>query len=133
MIFLYKKKNKLIVSNFPNLEKKLYGSFFMDGVQLSQGYRATTRRQFTFYHSVLGSSWYPTDRPRKDERLSWPCWSHQVLNPRPPLDWEFIALTTGCCFRLFHGCHYNIPLILEYVISAGMFTTEILLGKGTIN
>ena len=25
---------------------------FMDGVQLSQGYRATARRQFTFYHSV---------------------------------------------------------------------------------
>ena len=49
MIFLYKKKNKLIVSNFPNLEKKLYGSFFMDGVQLSQGYRATTRKHFTFY------------------------------------------------------------------------------------
>ena len=24
----------------------------MDGVQLSQGYRATTRRQFTFYHST---------------------------------------------------------------------------------
>ena len=25
---------------------------FMDGIQLSQGYRATTRRQFPFYHSV---------------------------------------------------------------------------------
>ena len=25
--------------------------FFMDGVQLPQGYRATTRTQFTFYHS----------------------------------------------------------------------------------
>ena len=23
---------------------------FMDGVQLPQGYRATSRRQFTFYH-----------------------------------------------------------------------------------
>ena len=26
----------------------------MEGVQLSQGYRATSRRQFTFYHSVPG-------------------------------------------------------------------------------
>ena len=25
---------------------------FMDGVQLPQGYRATSRRQFTFYHEV---------------------------------------------------------------------------------
>ena len=25
----------------------------MDGVQLSRGYRATARRQFNFYHSVL--------------------------------------------------------------------------------
>ena len=28
---------------------KVYGPFFMDGVRLSQGYRATTRRQFIFY------------------------------------------------------------------------------------
>ena len=37
---------------------KLYGPFlFMDGVQLSQGYRATTRRQLTVDHSgVLGSN-----------------------------------------------------------------------------
>ena len=38
----------------------------MDGVQLSQGYRATTRRQFIFL--LLWSSWYSFDRPRKDER-----------------------------------------------------------------
>ena len=30
----------------------LYGSFSMDGVQLSQRYRVTTMRQFPFYHSV---------------------------------------------------------------------------------
>ena len=29
---------------------------FINGVQLSQGYRATARRQFTFYHSVPRSS-----------------------------------------------------------------------------
>ena len=28
---------------------------------LSQGYRATTRRQFTFYHPVPRSSWHSTD------------------------------------------------------------------------
>ena len=64
---------------------------FIDGVQLSQGYRATTRRGFTFYHSVPRSSWYPFNRPRKDERLSWP-WSHAVvLNPWT-MDWESSAL-----------------------------------------
>ena len=31
---------------------------FMDGVQLSQGYRATTRMHFTFYHPAPGRSWY---------------------------------------------------------------------------
>ena len=31
----------------------------MDGVQLSQGYRATMRRQFTFYHSISRSSFKP--------------------------------------------------------------------------
>ena len=32
-----------------NLKKTLW-SLFMDGVQLPQGYRVTTRRQFSFYH-----------------------------------------------------------------------------------
>ena len=27
--------------------------FLMDGVKLSEGYRTTTRRQFTFYYLVL--------------------------------------------------------------------------------
>ena len=34
----------------------------MDGVQLPQGYRAITRKQFTFYHYVPGIS-------QNDERL----------------------------------------------------------------
>ena len=42
---------------------------FMDGVQLFQSYRNTTRRKFTFYHLVPISSWYSFNRPRKDERL----------------------------------------------------------------
>ena len=37
---------------------KPYGLFFMDGVKLSQGSRATTKKQFTFYHSVPRRSWY---------------------------------------------------------------------------
>ena len=40
----------------------------MDGVQLHQGYTATTRRQFTFYQLVPKKSWYLFDRPRKDEK-----------------------------------------------------------------
>ena len=35
---------------------------FMNGVQLSQDYRAITRRQFTFYHSVPRCAWYPYKR-----------------------------------------------------------------------
>ena len=63
----------------------------MDGVQPSQGYRATTRRQFTFYHSVPRSSWYSFNRPWKDERLSWPQSHPLVLNPGS-LDCEPSAL-----------------------------------------
>ena len=47
----------------------------MDGVQQSQGYRAITRRQFTFYHLGPKNSWYSFYQPRMDERLSQP-WSH---------------------------------------------------------
>ena len=37
-------------------KKKMLWILFMDGVQPSQDYRATTRRQFTFYHSIPKSS-----------------------------------------------------------------------------
>ena len=65
----------------------------MDGVQLSQGYRATLTRQFTFYYSVPMIFWYSFNRPRKDERLSQPCSHPVVLNLRPR-HWEISALTT---------------------------------------
>ena len=42
---------------------------FMDVVQLSQGYQATKKRQFTFYNSVTKSSWYSFNRLWKDERM----------------------------------------------------------------
>ena len=52
----------------------------MDGVQLSQGYRATTKRQFMFNHSIPKIPWYSSDRPRKDERQSWSLSHPVVLN-----------------------------------------------------
>ena len=65
----------------------------MDSVQLSQGYRATLRRQFTFYPSVPRSSWYSVSQPQKDERLSLP-WSHPAVLKPGNLDWESSTLTT---------------------------------------
>ena len=68
---------------FIKLKKNHYGPFSVDGVQLSQGYRATTRRQFTFYHSFPRNSWYSFDRSMKYERLSC-LWSRlAVLNMGP--------------------------------------------------
>ena len=43
---------------------------FINAVQLSQGYRCTTRRQVTFYHSLPRSYWYSFDQHQKDERPS---------------------------------------------------------------
>ena len=54
---------------------------------------ATSRRQFTFYHSVLTNSWYSFYRPRKDERPGRP-WGHVVVLNTGPVDWESSALTT---------------------------------------
>ena len=59
----------------------------MDEVRLPQSYRASAG---SIYRA---SSWYSIDRPRKDERLSWP-WSHPVVLNTGPLDWESSALTT---------------------------------------
>ena len=55
--------------------------------QLSQGYRATAKRQFTFNHYVRSSSsWYSFDQNQIDEWLGL-TWSHpMVLNPGP-LNW----------------------------------------------
>ena len=51
----------------------------MNEVQLSEGYRATARRQLTFYCLVPRNSWYSFDRPQKGERLSQP-WSQQQVS-----------------------------------------------------
>ena len=65
----------------------------MDGVQLPQGYRATTRREFNFYQYVPRNSWYSFDGPWKNERPSR-IWSHSVVLNAGPLDWEVSVLTT---------------------------------------
>ena len=79
---------------FPYFKKniKLYGPFLWMGFNCLKA-RATSRRQFTFYHWVPRNSWYSFYRSRKDERLSQP-WSHSVVLSTGPLDWESSALTT---------------------------------------
>ena len=52
-IFLAKFRIISWTFNTKYMKKKLFGcpfSWMGDGVQLSQGYRATARRQFNFYH-----------------------------------------------------------------------------------
>ena len=71
---------------------KLYGSFLWIGFNCLKA-TVTSRRQFTFYHSVPRNSWYSFYRPQKDERLSRP-WSHPVVLNTGLLDWESSALTT---------------------------------------
>ena len=53
--------------NITKEKKKLYGPFFLDWVQLSQGCRATIVRQFTFYHLDPRSFWYLFYRPGRME------------------------------------------------------------------
>ena len=86
-------KSSILDSIFQhNFFEKDLSPLFIDGVQLSQSYRTTTRRQFTFYHLVPRISWYSFDRPRKDARLSRP-WSHLVVL-QGSLVWESSVLTT---------------------------------------
>ena len=72
--------------------KNFIAPFFMDGVQLPQGY---SHFEEAVYFLPLSSQifWYSLYRPRKDERLSRP-WSHPVVLSTGPLDWESSALTT---------------------------------------
>ena len=78
-------------------KKQLYGPFL-----LWMGFRATatSKMQFTSYHSVPRNSWYSFYRPRKDQTLSRP-WSHPVVLVTGPLNWESSALTTR---PLLHKC-----------------------------
>ena len=57
--------------------------FYGCGLTVSR-LQSHSRRQITFYHSVLKISWYSFNQPRDDERLSQP-WNHPVvLNLGPP-------------------------------------------------
>ena len=96
-------------------KKKLYGPFLWMGFNCLKA-TATSRRQFTFYHSVPRNSWYSFYQPRKDGRLSWP-WSHPVVLNTGPLDWESSALTT---WPLLHQ-HWNFFFLL-----AILYMTEVI-------
>ena len=85
--------------------------FYEWGSTASRLRTATSRRQFTFYHSVPRNSWYSFYRPRKDERLSRP-WSHPVVLNMGPLDWENSALTTR---PLLHTRHFPILSFSKWV------------------
>ena len=104
----YKKPNENLTyintsSNQPPNKKnlKFYGPFLWMGFNYLKA-AATSRRQFTFYHSVPTNSWCSFYRPQKDEGLSRP-WSHPVvfLNTGP-LDWESSALTTTPLLHEYH-------------------------------
>ena len=91
-------------------EKKNLRPLFMDGFNCLKA-RATSRRQFTFYHSVPRNSWYSFHRPRKDERLSRP-WSHPVVLNTGPLDWKSNVLTTR---HLTESLVYIMLLMASFV------------------
>ena len=74
-------KSKSAVTSLFNI-KKIYGPFLWMGFNCLKA-TATSRRQFTFYHSVPRNFWYSFNRPRKDERLSRPCSHPKVLNTGP--------------------------------------------------
>ena len=61
---------------------------FMDGVQLPQGYRATTRSKFTFYYWFPIYSWYSFDQPRKMNGWSVNLGSTEMFWARDPLGIE---------------------------------------------
>ena len=67
-------------------------------VELSQGYRSTTRRQFAFYHDVPRNFRHSLDRLRKDKRLRH-SWSHPVVWCPRSLDFETSSLTTRSLFH----------------------------------
>ena len=54
-------------ARYLNFQKTLW-PLFMYGVQLPQGYRATTMTQFTFPHSVPRSSCYSFYQPQKVDK-----------------------------------------------------------------
>ena len=74
--------------------------------------RATSRRQFTFYHEIPRNSCYSFYRPRKDERLSR-LWSHPVVLNTGPLDWESSALTEQFFVKTIFPVWFGSKVSLE--------------------
>ena len=68
---------------FEKLLKQLYGPFFVDGVQLPQGYRSTTKRQLTFYHLVPRSKAESTLEPPIGFEHRTPGLGIQYFNHKP--------------------------------------------------
>ena len=105
------------------LKKKIW-PLFMDGVQLPQGYRATTTKQFTFYHLVHRNFWYSFDRPRKEEK------AESTLEPpssfeHRTLDWESSTLTTRPYFTPFSSVPFDDLQQLNDRWVPTMFSTHI--------
>ena len=107
--------------NFCSL-KKLW-PLLMDVLQLLQGHRATTRRQFTFCHYIPRNSWYSFNRPQKDERLSRP-WSHQEVLNTGPLHQKSSALTTRPLLQI-PPAKRGGRKICEYFICAQIWCSEL--------
>ena len=111
---------------------------FIDGIQVPQGCRVTTRRQFTFYKYVPRNSWYSFDQLREDEKLSR-LWSHPVVVNTESLDWESSVLTTLTLQHFFlvtaasHAPHISlniVPITNHWVDRAkGRFNNYITLKK----
>ena len=93
----------------------LYGPFLWMGFNCLKA-TATSRRQFTFYHSVPRNSWYSFYRPRKDEMLSQP-WSHPVVFEHGThLDWESSTLTTWPLVHITSGVKIGQHKISNIII-----------------
>ena len=83
----------------------------MDSRLQTQSYRATLRRQFTFYYLVSRNYWHSFDRPRKDERLNR-TWSHPGVLKTGTLDCQSRALTTR---SLLHCTIIGQHLVLRHI------------------
>ena len=88
----------------------------MDRVQLSQGQRSTSRRQFTFYHYFSRNFWYSFYKLQKDERLSRP-WSHPMVLKKGLLDWESSAQDSQHRFVKKMIAQYSAITICSYHVT----------------
>ena len=105
------------------LKFKLYDNF----LSLSQGYRATMRRQITFYRWVHRSPRYSLDHTLNIEKLSRPL-SHPVVLSSVLLDWKSNFLTAKPLPLTWSLCPIDIKTINFNALS----TTEITLESSSV-